>query len=187
MNYFPQADSSSAIFKVSWRCGHPRLHLGPSSAKQEAEKDCRFTTRNVLFWKSSWSPCFAWCNKRGENTSSEHFLQTQSNQTISQFLQAYHLATFVSLHLLMPPVVGAQLGALTSISLQGMEIEYSFLSGIISPLCFLLPRTSVLVLWGSQRGWGSWWLDCLWSKVFFRPTAAFPTVELPWDAGPPSH
>lgn len=94
--------------------------------------------------------------KGRKNTSSEHFLQTQSNQTISHFPQAYHLATFVSLHLLMPSVVGAKLGALSSISLQGMEIKYSFLSRIISLLCFLLPRTSILVLWGSQQEWGSW-------------------------------
>ena len=93
--------------------------------------------------------------KGGKNTSSEHFLQTQSNQTISQFPQAYHLATFVSLHPLMPSVVGTKLGALTRLSLQGMEVKYSFLSGIISLLCFLLPRTSILVLWGSQQGWGS--------------------------------
>ena len=171
LNYFPLADSSSAIFKVSRRYGHPRLLLGQSSTKLEAEEDCRFTAGNVLFWKSSWSPHFAWCDKRwgqGGSTSSEHFLKTQSNQTISQLLQAYHLATFVRLHLLMPSVVGTKLGTLTGISLQGMEIEYSCLSGIVSLLCILLPRTSLLVLLGSQLGWGCWWGELganMWTLV----------------------
>lgn len=64
-----------------------------------------------------------------------------------------------------------------------MEIGYSFLSGIISFLCCLLPRTSLLVLLISQLGQGNWRLDRLWSKVLSWPTPAFLTVQLPWDAG----